>query len=683
MTTRKRSGLKVTLASGTVAEIMPLYDRATRRHAVQRAAAPALNPIVNTSSSLDYNSFTPQQGITANHDDFSQGCGAYLHEPGRYSLADDMDTRWPGMIMPGPLQVADLTGIASGEKVIKRILHNGVNWLISSTSAYRENAGVWQERGATGAGWVAGNPTDIVSFNSSGGIGVVAIAMGAATTFQYSVDNGANWVASTKAGNAKYANSFCVAQAESTAQLVWYVRNPNDLFSCSDLTNAGASSVSSTVGDFINDEFTSIIEAAGALYMGKRTKLYTINSIGLVRTVAGPYRYIASSDAGTGAGLANFKEPVVCEGLLYYPVEDYRIIEIDPSTGAITEDMQPAWFGPQVPRMQHPLLAMCNVNGWLCVGLGTSDTAKVKSVAFAPGGASSGLIANAVSVNKSDFYLGRYHTQPDGSRQWRWHGVLFNLAPGDFASGNVPRTIWYDSTTSYLYAASAGAESANAQQRRWFIPATNPLYAKTSGSIVLAPSGTLQTALAYYNQPDMTKTLRRLKARTVFTTTTTDGSVGVRYRTAADDEAVTFTSLATLTAQSGGAAAWRTGRAFPDSTTFQGVRYQITVSGNIAGTLHNALMSFQAIYLVFSPAKDIITFTFKAVNGKVLTTGARSTQSFGSLHAFLVAWQDATDPAVIMDNETGETWSARLESFTEDGLGRDRLVQVVAHEVAS
>ena len=142
--------------------------------------------------------------------DFSKGLGPLEYEPGYYYWAFAADARQEKIVTSGPGVNVDLTGIASNEKVVKAIQIGSDYWVATSTTVYYSSAGTanWSEKGANGVGWTVGNPTDIVAFSASGGNPIIGVAMGSSTAFQYTVDNGANWIVSTRASDAsaKYAN---------------------------------------------------------------------------------------------------------------------------------------------------------------------------------------------------------------------------------------------------------------------------------------------------------------------------------------------------------------------------------------------------------------------------------------------------------------------------------------------
>ena len=625
-----------------------------------RRPVPPLNPITNTSGVLDFASTNPQQGITESFEDFSRGLGAFVHERGYYGLAENADLRWKGIVMPGPREVVDMTGIAATFRVRKRVLHNGVNMLVTTdltdTKVYREETGAWALK-ATFAGAVG---TDIATFE-----GVVAVALGAGTAYQYSSDDGTSWNASTKAGNAKYANFFCVAQPADSEAKAWYVRNPSDVFVTADLTNAGASTTSSTVGDNNADAFNCFEQDdTGLLLMGKRHYLYTMDSVGKVRVVAGPYRYIATSEAGGSAGLANFANPVQIAGRFYFPVEDVRLIEYD--HGVITEDLQPAAFGPQYVRLTLPLNALAAANGWLVLALGSSQSTTIRS---SDGGSSflGSILGNTLGAT-SELYFGRYENGPNG-REWVWHGILLVCT-------KLLKYMWYDDATSYLYLAGSEAALVNLQQYRAFVAPSNPLTTKQGGNVILSRLWYLDTGIYYQNQPNVIKTLRKMYARTGVLSASFP-VVGVAYRINDDYESGGFTVLAEWDS----AATARSGSSFPASKTFRGVRFRFYGQSGAAANTYGVLYNAQSVHLFYPTSYDQVEFTVQAVNGMRMTNGAQSTTSWKEIRAFLNTWKDSTDPATVTELKSGDSWSMVLADWADSGLGQDRTVTFVGVEV--
>lgn len=596
--------------------------------------------------------------------DFSRGLGGVSldAEPGSYLIGTNVDCRWAGVVMPGPREEADMTGIASGYRVLQSIVHGGVRWVLTSnntnTKVYRVETGAWAEK--LNVNSVVG--TCLVSYKD-----VVAVGLGASTAFKYSSNNGSSWTDSTKTGNGKYMNFATVVQPARSALRVAYVRNPNELYFTEDLTNSGASSTSSTVGDANNDEFTSIIaDDNGILLMGKRQYLYTIDSDGNVWAVDGPRRYYATSEAAGGAGMANYENPVKIEGRIYYPYEDRFLLEIAPGLGEKREHMEPAWWGQQVPRLHLPLNAMTNVAGWLCVAIGSANASTIRSAAQAQGGTA--LLANTF-VSTSELYFGKYMDTGDGQgERWVWHGSLLTCT-------DLLRYAWYSDDDNYLYLASAGSESADEQQKRAFVPPDNPLFVQSSSTVKLnTGTWTLETGRYTAGEPHWTKTWRigRFTSRGLASTTP---SLAVKYRVADDDVSTVYSTLATYTSSTTA----RTGTSFSSGTSGKGVRFQfvgVGDSGNTYALLYDAELEF----ILYQPQRDAITTTFKAVNGKVVRSGARATTSMKELRAALDAWKDATDPATVVDTETGDSWAMDLRDWQEVGIGRARRITLMAVE---
>lgn len=397
-------------------------------------------------------------------DDFSGGLGGFEYEPGRYYWGDHIWPTQPGYLGGVALASGDSrTGIASNEKTVKELEIGTDAWRLTSTTLYRSTNGTgnWAEKGANGTGWPAGtpNPTDFIAFNVSGGNPVIAVCFGTGTKWYFTVDNGANWTISGMTGNAAYANYFVVASHAGTAPKVWYVRNPNELYSTADLTGA-ASSGPSYIGDYLNDEFNSIVEDdTGVLLMGKRRSLYSIDSLGNTYTVAGPYNYVATRSLGTYAGYptqpanANFECHVTFEGRIYYVVDDGRkIIEYD--HGQVTEGIQPSAWGAAL-LLRLPIIGMTVYNRWLLVAITDASSTLLSSTTW-PGG--SALIGNTgallaynggVTSSAGSTFLLAGRRRGDGS--WIWHGSIATL-------GYIMRTMNYSQSAGLLMLHKAAAE---------------------------------------------------------------------------------------------------------------------------------------------------------------------------------------------------------------------------------
>lgn len=513
-------------------------------------------------------------------DDFSKGLGPFEYVPGYYYWGRDIDTRRRGVVFGGPWNNIDLTGVAVNEKTVKAILVGADIWIITSTTAYRSVGGTanWTEVGANGVGWTAGNPTDIVAFQVSGGQPVIAVAMGASTTYQTTVDNGANWVASTKAGNAKYANYFTVASRAGTAPKVWYVRNNNDLYSTADLTNAGTSTTESVIGDYTNDEFYSVVEDdSGVLLIGKRRFLYTIDSLGNVRTInSRPYRYKAASDLGsftgypTRPGNQNFENPVIIEGRVYYVVEEYRIIEYD--HGTLTENIQPSSFGAAL-LLQLPIVAMTRVGRELWVSLADAATTLLDATRV-PG--LSGMIGNtAAGAATSYIYAGIRN----GDGSWNWHGDLIS-------EGKIHRYLWYNDSSGVLFTCHAAQQTVNNSQTRWDVPVPDGMARARGSGFSLNSVMRIETGRFHGDLKRLIRGLGRMSADTT-------NHLRVDYRLAAEDETAGYTALDKYTT------AYRAekGTRFPPGTTCRGLSlYFIQVGAGATQVIEPMLYHYEVEY---------------------------------------------------------------------------------------
>ena len=444
--------------------------------------------------------------------------------------------------------------------------------------------------------------------------------------------------------------------------------NPNLLYSSADLLNATTVTTGSIIGDYLNDEFNCLVEDdTGVLLAGKRHFLYTIDSLGGVRKInQAPYKHYTTSDAGSYVGYptrpanANFENPVDIEGRLYFPVEDYRILEYD--HGQLTEDIQPsAWAA--APALQQPLLGMTRVNGELWVVIGQASTVP-RSATLLPG--NTALLANDIASAKAEFFAGR--RQPNGS--WQWHGSIYQSA-----TANKPRYIWWDRNAGFLYAANANQSAADGSQYRMLVSGVfNPLSYLFSSNVVLSTAvWTIETGLYTQQQPNITKTLRYGSGRMRVGTPT----LVVKYRTATDDLSTGYSTLDTYTTTALAA----TGTAFPASQTFTGLRLQFVSAGTAANNDYAVLYNFQVVHGFYPTRYADITFTVDIDQGSMAPSGGMEQQNIGSIKAFIDSWETETEPATLTDILTNESFSVNLDSTKLVGVGAQRKLLVTCHEV--
>lgn len=672
MAAPSRTDLKIVTGSTTL-------ELTLKPNSLVFVTAEPLNPLVNQTGEVDFKAMNPKQGITSPFFDFSHGLLRGLrHKDGYYYMSTNVDTRWHGMVLPGPWEAGDLTGIAANEKVIKAIQVGQDSWIITTTTVYRSvsGTGTWTDVGVVnGVGWTPGNPTDIVVFGASGANPIIAVAMGASTAYQTTINNGANWVASTKtanAGNAKFADFFCVASRGGARPKVWYVRNQNELYSTFDLTNGDpVGTTGSTIGDNLNDPFTSIIEDKnGVLLIGTVHALYTIDSEGVVTRLTPFYQHKATSDAGTYTGNPtrptnrNFENPQDINGRIYYPIEDYRIGEWDANTTTWSVGVEPSNWA-SAPRLRQPILCMIAAGEELWVFLGSNVTSTTFTNTSDPG--TSALLGNSIAERSAMFAGLR---QPDGT--WEWHGSLID----DTTDATIQaRYAWRNPITDYLYVARAAQKTANNSQVRFFLPLKNPIHYTAYRFIQDASRERwLETGRYDQMQPSLTKTARFLRCEIALPGG--NGSVEVRYRVAPDDATTVYTSLATYTS----AATADIGTAFPASTTFQGIRLKFSLLP--ANTVSPVIFLNASLVHQFYPTRyDDIQFTVTAARGQVNRSGAMQGLTMSQVKTALEAWRDATDPATVTDNWTGDTWAMNLDRMEMRGTGKLRTFVCIGHEV--
>ena len=401
------------------------------------------------------------------------GAGALKARPGAYQIASNWDGRFG---CPGPREVADLTGIASGYRVIKIIKSFDINIAVTTngtdTKVYRKET-TWVVR-ATISSRVA---TDAVSFKN-----VIAIAFGEGFAYQFATDSGAgalSFAASTKtADNAERANYFLVQNNGLLTPRVMYCVDPNEVYYTTDLTDTDAAGVNASyVGDTAatQDYFTSIAEepGTGRVLFGKRHALYTIHQEpgydGVWEKLTEDYPD-PIADAGGQSDRNNFENPALVGGLLYYPVQGYDIL-VWPSN-PVNRWLAPRWAsGCRLPRMDLPINALVGVSGYLVAFLGSKNTSTLKSGAYFPGGASNHLAATYTTA--SEMWVG---SPVNGSMVW--HGVLLECT-------NPLRYAWFDEDDGYLYMASGDSESNDLQMTRCLFTIDNPLERLTSSNVVL------------------------------------------------------------------------------------------------------------------------------------------------------------------------------------------------------
>lgn len=637
----------------------------------------------------------PTQGIPSPYEyisGFAKGAGFEFHKPGGYLVGSNFDGSY-GYGMPGPREVADLTGIAANFRVVKILLHADTQVAITTdgttTRVYRQET-TWvtkvdQLDGGAQSEDLTGVATDAVSFK-----GVLAIALASAVGLGKSANSyvfttattatGQTWdfTTSTKTGDgngAATATFFLVQMNGLVAGRVVYVTNPNKVYFTEDLTNTDATgSTASTIGDTQTAQnwFTSLSEDdQGSVLMGMRHALFSLASDGTVQKLSADFPDPVA-DAGGQSDRGNFEAYAIVDGRHYYSL-GYEIGEY--YHGQWNLYMAPKVQCPTVPRAHLPINALVAVNGWLYAALGSKSTSTLKGVAHAAYGTAS--LAN-VFTTASELWKARYIEDPTtGQTRWVWHGVLLECT-------NPLRYMWYDENTNYLYLSSGDAESANVQMTRALIMPDNPLYHLSSSAIVLA-TGTWQVEMGLidYGNPALVKEARLISAHTHGLASTTP-SLEIEYtaastydNTAFNSAFVTYTTNATA----------ETGTAFTAGTTFRtlGLRFKgVGDSGNnLYAILRDAVLKCEDVPDEF----DLIEFTCSVVNAKLRPTGAKQSISARQISDNLNTWKGANLLALLTlrtpGGATDESWRVKLEDYQLTGFGKKMELTLRLREAIS
>lgn len=527
---------------------------------------------------------TPSQPLVTEFHGFANGAGAFDHADGYYAIALNADCRW-GPAIPGPREVVDLTGIATGFRVRKFERHNDVQCLLTTdgtdTKIYRRQSGAWALK-TTFSGAVG---TDLVSFNDGTNSTLIAF-LGASTAFQYSTDDGATWTASTKSGNAKYGNLGMVQMNGLAAPRVVYVRNPNQIYYSTNMANTGNVTTSSSVGDFsAQTYFTSLTEDdTGMVLCGMRNSLFAFDGVNSIR-IAGPFPD-PPADAGGQSDRNNFEAVATVNGRIYYNFSGYEIGEW--FHGQWNAYMAPKWSGPLIPRMDLPVNAMAAVHGWLVVALGSKNTATIKAATYSPGG--SALVQNSFGVT-SELWAGRYQVNPaTGSMGFVWHGILLQCT-------DPLRYMWYDEDESYLYLASGDAESADLQQRRCLWYSVAPQFHALSSVVTLqtgaweVESGRIMNGDAY-----VVKRFVSLEAAPLGCDSATP-TLEVLYRAVQEYETTAYTSLVTWYDSHNS----RRGVRFPYHQSYRSGRIKFKGTGNAGSNAYAVLLNARVFSERYEP----------------------------------------------------------------------------------
>lgn len=411
---------------------------------------------------------------------FGKGCGAAQFHKGHYGICLNGDCRY-GYFMPGPQEIADLTGIASGYRVVAWARHVDVPVIATTngtnTKIYQRTT-IWDEIADIASRVVAG-PQALISFNS-----VLAVGFGSANPYQFATDvtvdgSAYTFTASTKtAANADSANAFWVQSSGVVTPRVCYVTSPNQVYFTEDLTNADATGSTATelgTDNSTDNYVTSVIEDdTGRLLAGTRRQLWSLRG-----DYSRPERAIAEDfpdgpgEAGGQSDRQNFENPQMIEGRIYYIYSGDELLEYD--HGRVNKYMAPKHQGKNIPRMNLPINAILAVGNTLLVWIGSANTATNRSVTYAPGGSS--RIANTFGIT-SELYYGQYMEDETGTR-WTYHGIVLQCT-------DLLRYAFFDEDSDFVYQSSGASESTDLQMTRFKFVKDNPLFHLISSQIVLS-----------------------------------------------------------------------------------------------------------------------------------------------------------------------------------------------------
>ena len=429
-------------------------------------------------------------------------------------------------------------------------------------------------------------PNGLASYHD-GTNSTIVVCLGNAVAFRYSVDDLANIVTSTKTGDAKYADRAMVQQNELGEAVVTYVKNPNQLYRSTDMTNTGDVTTLSRVGDGSSQNyFTSLSQdpGDGMALLGMRHSLFKFDGVNSIE-VAGPFPD-PPQDAGGQGDRLNFECVALVNGRLYYNYAGFEIGEW--FRGQWNGSMAPKWAGPLIPVMNQPINAMVTAGEWLIAAMGSESSATYFSGATAPGGAY--LEQNAFNTS-SDLWAARYQPDPDtGQMVWVWHGSLLTVT-----AANSLRLMDFDEDDSMLYLASGGSRAIDVQQTRCQFLTVDPRIHQTGAAVILQ-TGTWLVEMGRIQNGDPLAP-ERLVSIQAKTTNLGTPSLAVSYKASPDYEfdAAAPTTLVTWTSD----AEAERGCRFPQHTTYRSAVIRFHGSGAYAYLLGAKVLSeeFQPMWI--------------------------------------------------------------------------------------
>ncbi len=514
------------------------------------------------------------------------GAGALKARPGAYQIAED----WNGVYgIPGPREVADLTGIAANFRVYQMLKHADVLFAVTSdgtdTKVYRKETGAWAEK-ATITGRVPFGPQSAVSFKDVLAIGFVSGA------YYYSTNIAGGtytFVASTKTSNhAAQAWHFCVqSNGLLTSRVAYMVLN--EFYVTEDLTNTDGVGINATyIGDTSSTQnyATSICEEPGSprLLIGMRHALYTIHQ---EPSYDGIFEKLTEDfpdpppDAGGQSDRYNFENPQLVAGMVVYPIVGYDCLLWRGAGQPYDRYFAPRWVSDcKLPRADLPINTMVSVAGgaFLLLFMGSKNTSTLKDITYWPGG--NAHIAAQFTTN-SEMWIG----QPTDNGMV-WHGVALRVS-------NPLRYAFWDEDDAFLYMASGDAETVNLQMTRCTFPVDNPL----NHPATLNNGGwKVEYGALDFGDEWTTKRWEHFSTRTLGLASTVP-SLTVEYKVTPEDDTAAFQSFTTFTDGPRG----RMGEEFPQEVA--GETLHIRLSGTGTGNTYTELLSWE-IRAQLAPDQD-------------------------------------------------------------------------------
>lgn len=433
---------------------------------LQYEAQPPYRNVVLDQGEVDYQAVNPEQGVAWNLlEDVSRGAGTFFAGRGRfnngkYSMAENFDAEY---LCQGPRQVNEYPGIPFGVTPVGYYKAGLFEILWTDSAEYalylrQQGEHFWHQiggsthyqAGATGLGttWASLSTSPVKCVAHLGTY--LMVGFGSAAKWLYTADytgtsSAPTWVAEPEVtiANAEYAHVAMNATFETTSgtheQCIVFMGNNGKLYKTTDLTadsattGAAALADGGTIGNATSDASNSIctVDRNTLILIGKDSGLYSVDGAGnIAQELEKSYPIKTTSDSA-GLAPANFRHVTrLGNGYAYWLVGDYTIIEREPVNGTYTEFSLQA-FGPQNPRMQLPILAMCaGPNDKLYLTIGTNNSSLIDLSAFAAG---TQTVANTITTGTSYLVKGFGHAHEG---DWTWHLSLGSVT-------QLASVMWY------------------------------------------------------------------------------------------------------------------------------------------------------------------------------------------------------------------------------------------------